>query len=95
MAKCEIQAEDLASGDCIEGWFDLKNGQHDFGKINLSVQYISKAQEAEDLNEVHNSYFEPREGCRMILYQDADTPQLPQFDGVLHSDGSPYEATRA
>ena len=31
----------------------------------------------------------------MIMYQDADTPQLPQFDGVTNLDGSLYEATRA
>ena len=30
----------------------------------------------------------------MTLYQDADTPQLPQFEGVVHPDGSPYAATR-
>ena len=33
---------------------------------------------------IYDSYFKPREGCRMILYQDADTPQLKQFDGLYH-----------
>ena len=40
------------------------------------------------------SYFPARENCRMVMYQDADTPQLAQFDGLTHPDGSGYEATR-
>ena len=29
------------------------------------------------------------------MYQDAETPQLPQFVGVTNPDKSPYVATRA
>ena len=95
IAQVSIRAEDLESGDVIEGWFDLFQGEESLGRINLSVQYIAKAEYEENLNELQDSYFEAREGCRMVLYQDADTPQLPQLDGVCHPDESPYEATRA
>ena len=30
-----------------------------------------------------------------MVPQDADTPQLPQFDGLTQPDGSPYVATTA
>merc|ERR1711963_347804 len=28
------------------------------------------------------------------MYQDAETPQLPQFEGVTFPDGTPYQPTR-
>ena len=61
----------------------------------MSIQYIPKEELAEENHELEDSYFPVRESCRMIMYQDADTPQLPQFDGVMNPDESPYQATRA
>ena len=94
IAGTSIRATDLENGELVEGWFDLLNGDQPCGRINLSVQYIPKADLDETSHEIFESYFEPREGCRMILYQDADTPQLQQFEGLCHADGSPYVATR-
>ena len=85
----------MISGDVVEGWFDLMNGEEVQGQINLSVQYIPKINLDEVTHEIENSYFSAKEGCRMVLYQDAITPQLPQFDGLCHPDGSSYEATSA
>jgi phospholipase D1/2 len=92
-AKYPLMCLPMSAGEVIEGWFDLRNGDANQGRINLSVQYIAKADLGEESRDV-DSYFPVRENCRMVLYQDADTPQLPQFEGVLHPDGSPYEATR-
>ena len=70
-----IRGEDLINGDPIEGWFDLMNSGENVGRINLSVQFFPKEEEDKALA---NSYFPMRENGRFILYQDADTPQLPQ-----------------
>ena len=98
VAGTSIEAEELFTGEVIEGWYDLKKPDDDQevqGQILFSVQYIPKADLVDELaNEIQNSYFDARENCRMILYQDAETPQLPQFNGLNHPDGSPYVATR-
>ena len=94
VAGAVIPAADLESGEEVEGWFDLLNGEESCGQIHVSVQYIPKNDLNEESHEL-DSYFPPRENCKMILYQDADTPQLPQFESLTHPDGSPYEATRA
>ena len=93
IASTSISAKALAAGKKIEDWFDLKCEDQPCGKICLSIQYIPKKDETS--NEMYDSYFEPRKGCHMILYQAADTPQLQQFYGLNHPDGSPYVATRA
>jgi phospholipase D1/2 len=36
----------------------------------------------------------PRDDCRVTIYQDADTPALPCFDGITEPDGAPYSPTR-
>ena len=95
VAETSISAEELASGEVVEGWYDLLNGENVLGKINVSVQYIPKDDLGEDTHEIEDAYFPARESCKMIMYQDADTPQLPQFDGVPNPDGSQYQATRA
>ena len=102
VAGTSIEAEELFTGEVIEGWYDLKKPNEDDdqqevqGQILFSVQYIPKADLVDELaNEIQNSYFEARENCRMTLYQDAETPQLSQFNGLNHPDGSPYVATRA
>ena len=87
VAQTKIDAASLESGDLIEGTFELydEGGEEPRGQIELSVQYIPKADLNENSNEMPNSYFDPRDGCRFVLYQDADTPQLPQFDGLCHT----------
>ena len=88
-------ASDLTSvlGEVIEDWFELTNADGDNidAQINVSIQYIPKEELAEENHELEDSYFPVRESCRMIMYQDADTPQLPQFEGVTNPDESPYQ----
>ena len=81
----------------INGWFDLlgtKTGRK-HGEIKMSIQFISKDSQEERTHIMEDAYFPAREGCQMTLYQDANTPQLPVFDGLCHPNGSSYVATNA
>ena len=50
------------------------------GRINLSIQYFPIDSLGEDNREISMAYFPLRENNRLTLYQDADTPQLPQVN---------------
>ena len=55
------------------------NNDESQGKIHLSIKFTSKESlEEERDREVKDAYFPLRENSRFILYQDAETPQLPQ-----------------
>ena len=63
-------------------WFDLTNNDEGQGKIHLIIQFTSKeALEEEKDREVKDAYFPLRANSRFVLYQDAETPQMPQ---VIH-----------
>jgi len=62
----------------MEGWFDLIYNDQACGRLNLSVQYFPTDALNEHVMELQESYFPLRENNRLILYQDADTPALPQ-----------------
>ena len=83
IAAAAIKASKLVTGHVIDGWFDLLNGDTNFGRLNVSVQYIPKEELDQELHEVTDAYFPMRKNCRMVLYQDADTPQLPQVMNLL------------
>ena len=60
-------------------WFDLTNNDEGQGKIHLIIQFTSKeALEEEKDREVKDAYFPLRANSRFVLYQDAETPQMPQ-----------------
>ena len=60
-------------------WFDLTNNDEGQGKIHLIIQFTSKeALEQEKDREVKDAYFPLRTNSRFVLYQDAETPQMPQ-----------------
>ena len=55
------------------------NNDESQGKIHLSIKFTSKESlEEERDREVRDAYFPLRENSRFTLYQDAETPQLPQ-----------------
>ena len=63
VAGTSIEAEELFTGEVIEGWYDLKKPDEDDdqqevqGQILFSVQYIPKADLVDELaNEIQNSY---------------------------------------
>ena len=60
-------------------WFTLMDNDESQGKIHLSIKFTSKESlEEERDREVKDAYFPLRENSRFTLYQDAETPQLPQ-----------------
>ena len=89
----------MVSGEIFEGDLNLTNtdGENIDAQIKVSIQYIPKGELEEEMHELEDSYFPVGESCRMIMYQDADTPQLPQFDDIKQSEDPEirYEATRA
>jgi len=100
LGSVTIQTEDLESADegRIEGTYDLHdaNGETVPGTLELSVQYISVANqdEAEKDKILPRAYFPPTENNRFILYQDAETQPMPCFEGLTNPDGSEYVPTR-
>jgi len=95
---CEIDCSSLLSGDLVDDWFPLKMGKEGLeeqGAVRVSMQFHNKGQESyAEAARLLPCYFPPREGCKLRLYQDADTPQLPIFDGLQSPDGSPYTPPR-
>ena len=90
-----ISTDDIVTGEPVEGWWDLMvNNKGDVhGQVHIMFQLfpVGSLSVGKMLSE---AYFEPREGCKMTIYQDADTPDLDVFHGVAEPDGSPYKPTR-
>jgi len=90
-----ISTDDIVTGEPVEGWWDLMvNNKGDVhGQVHIMFQLfpVGSLSVGKMLSE---AYFEPREGCKMTIYQDADTPDLEVFQGVTEPDGSPYKPTR-
>ena len=55
------------------------NNDDSQGKLHVTIKFTSKESlEEERDREVKDAYFPLRENNRFTLYQDAETPQLPQ-----------------
>ena len=78
VASLTFACDEVVQGDEIEGWFDLDNNGEANGRIKMSVQFFPKDEEDRLSKNVIDAYFPMRENNRLTLYQDADTPQLPQ-----------------
>ena len=78
VASKTFSCDEIIQGDEIEGWFDLENNGENCGTIKLSMQFFSKEEEDRLSKDVPDAYFPMRQNNRLTLYQDADTPQLPQ-----------------
>ena len=92
-----IPTDEIVTGEPVEEWYDLMvsdNGKT-HGQVHLMFQLfpISSLTNGKMLGE---AYFNPREGCRVTFYQDADTPEdmMDIFDGVTEPDGAGYTPTR-
>ena len=94
VATCAIALSRIIEGETISDWFTLYKKEKERGKINLEIKFTPKESIDEDeMGHCKRAYFPMREGNRLILYQDADTPALPQLESVLHPDGSAYVPT--
>jgi len=90
-----ISTDDIVGGEPVEGWWDLtvSNNGETQGAVHIMFQMfpVGSLKQGKTLNE---AYFEPREGSKVTMYQDADTPQMDIFNGVTEADGSQYTPTR-
>ena len=104
-----ISTEDIIGGELLDDWFPLTltNGKQQ-GEVHIGIQFIPLG--TNDTGKVLiDGYFkvghfkswsgtqcflQERDGCRVTMYQDADTPALPCFNGVTQPDGSDYQPTR-
>ena len=73
-------------------WHDMRRLSQ--GQVHLMFQLFPVSGSRSQGKVLSDAYFEPREGCRMTMYQDADTPDHPIFRGVTEPDGSSYTPTR-
>eukprot|EP00096_Caligus_rogercresseyi_P003408 TRINITY_DN1636_c0_g1_i1.p1 TRINITY_DN1636_c0_g1~~TRINITY_DN1636_c0_g1_i1.p1 ORF type:complete len:786 (+),score=221.15 TRINITY_DN1636_c0_g1_i1:88-2445(+) len=91
-----IRIQDLINNGVISGWFELMNSTNNGGSLHMSITYSPKEALDEDTKAVQESYFLPKPGNRVTLYQDADTPYLPIFEGLTDcTDSGPYIPPRA
>ena len=60
-----------------------KQDRKDRGNIEIEIQYTCVHELAQDTHEVNGTYYKATRGNRVILYQDADTPQLSQVEFYL------------
>lgn len=96
VGTCLISTEELVDGYPLEGWYDVLVGPEGrvHGSIHIMIQLFPIGSLGEDNNYLADSYFEPKTDNHVVLYMNAETPQLPVFEGVTEPDGSPYNATR-
>lgn len=96
----DIDCQGLVDGETVEDWFDLRCGDEESAAIQGAVRvafrlYPKGSLESDSEKHVQaKSYFPLRENNRLVLYQDADTPNLPVFQGVLNPDQSEYIPSR-
>ena len=80
VASLSIPCVAVMLGCEIEGFFDLVNNGEACGRIKLSVKFFPKDEEDRLTKDVPDAYFPVRQNNRLTLYQDADTPQVPQVN---------------
>ena len=78
IGSTSFSCEEVVQGDKLEDWFELQNNGETQGRIKMSIQFFSKEEEDRLCKDVPDAYFPVRQNNRLTLYQDADTPQLPQ-----------------
>ena len=59
-------------------WFDLTRDGKKQGRIRLAIKFTAKTNTDETDANVKDAYFPLRKNNRFILYQDAETLQMPQ-----------------
>ena len=91
----QIPTEIIRTGDIITGWYDLIVGSdgETHGNVHIWIQYLDAGQNKTG-KYIYDSYFSPESNNQVTLYQDADTPLLKCFEGVINPDGTGYVPTR-
>ncbi|XP_064116971.1 uncharacterized protein LOC135222709 isoform X2 [Macrobrachium nipponense] len=91
MGFMSIRAEDLLQEEPVTGWFPLisKDGMPQ-GSLNVALRYVS-SESITRSNEVPDTVYPLRAGCKVKLYQDAHTPAISPVTDVPGPNGDPYE----
>lgn len=91
-----IPVQRLLEEGQVFDWFDLQCNEDGEGEgaINISVRFNNKCDDKHEKFLSEKNYYDIRHHNKMVLYQDADTPQLDIFQGVSNPDGSDYVTTR-
>ncbi|KAJ0770890.1 putative phospholipase D [Helianthus annuus] len=102
LGKVQIPAEEIAIGDEISGWFELKNSRKD-ASLRLKMKYTPCEQNSiyrngiagdPEQKGVQNAYFPLRKGSRVTLYQDAHVREMPEIrldGGRVYEHGTCWE----
>ncbi|KAI7731070.1 hypothetical protein M8C21_027056, partial [Ambrosia artemisiifolia] len=105
LGTVEIPAEDIATGNEISGWFELKNSRKG-AWLSLKMKFtpcennpIYRNAIAGDPEQrgVRDAYFPVRKGSQVTLYQDAHVrveskmPEIQLDDGRVYEHGSCWE----
>ena len=82
---CEVSCLGLVDGEKVDEWYDLSVGEEGEvqGAVRLGLQFFAK--DSLD-SKILPCYFPSLPGNCVTLYQDADTPQLPIFQGEASPD---------
>jgi len=89
-----ISTEDIIGGEPMEDWYPLTLASGDQkGEVHIAIHFLPLGT-LDNGKVLVDGYFKERDGCRVTMYQDADTPALPCFNGVTQPDGSEYKPTR-
>ena len=93
---CEVSCLGLVDGEKVDEWHDLTVGEEGEvqGSIRVGLQFFSKGSLDADNCKILPCYFPSRPSNNVTLYQDADTPQLAIFDGLVDSVGDEYVPPR-
>ena len=78
VATLSIPCDEVKEGKECNGWFNLDNNGNAGGRIKMSIQFFPTDEEARLSKDVPDAYFPVRKNNKLTLYQDADTPQVPQ-----------------
>jgi len=93
---CEVSCLGLVDGEKVEEWHDLTVGEDGEvqGAIRVGLQFFAKGSLDTDSSKILPCYFPCQSGNHVTLYQDADTPQLSIFDGLVDKAGNEYVPPR-
>lgn len=90
MGSMSISTEGLVSEEKVTGFFPVLDADNNpAGSLNISVQYKS-VESIIGSNEVLDTVYPMRAGCKVKLYQDAHTPNVPPISDVPGPEGGEY-----
>ena len=93
----DIPSSTLLTGGQVGGWYDIKVGKQGEtqGQLLIYIKFSPAEVDTVDFSVGYDeAYFPETRDNHVTLYQDADTPPLPVFDGITNSQGVQYVPSR-